>query len=204
MSEITAIKTQIKDPTRCNIEVDGRFYCGMKLETVVRGGLKAGMQISAEELSRLQLDSERQTALDKALTHISASMKTEREVRRFLEKKGYLADVISYVVEKMKEYDYLNDGEYAARYAESAKKKKGSRLIAAELKRRGVSDEAIANALSSISDQGESARAVLEKYLRGKDVSDRNTLRKAYSHLLSKGFDHETARAALGGLFDED
>ena len=35
MAEITGITPQIKDKERCNIEVDGRFFCGMKLETVV-------------------------------------------------------------------------------------------------------------------------------------------------------------------------
>ena len=33
MAEITGITPQIKDKERCNIEVDGRFFCGMKLET---------------------------------------------------------------------------------------------------------------------------------------------------------------------------
>ena len=36
----------------------------------------------------------------------------------------------------------------------------------------------------------------LQKYLRGKE-QDVKTLRKAYAHLISKGFDHDTARAAL-------
>ena len=84
MAEITAITPQKKDKTRCNIEIDGRFYCGMKLETVMKNRLKAGICISSDELSRLQLESEKQTALDKALTHISASMKTEKEIRDYL------------------------------------------------------------------------------------------------------------------------
>ena len=79
--EITAITPQVKDKTRCNIETDGRFYCGMKLETVVSNRLKVGMHVSGEELSRMQLESEKLTALDKALFHITATMKTEQEVR---------------------------------------------------------------------------------------------------------------------------
>ena len=80
MAEITAITPQKKDQTRCNLEVDGRFYCGMKLETVMKNRLKVGTAVSPEALSEMQLESEKQTAFDKALSHISASMKTEREI----------------------------------------------------------------------------------------------------------------------------
>ena len=30
MSDITAITPQVKDKERCNIYVDGKFYCGLK------------------------------------------------------------------------------------------------------------------------------------------------------------------------------
>ena len=198
--EITAITPQKKDKTRCNIEVDGRFYCGMKLETVVKNHLKAGLSVTGEYLSTLQLESEKQTALDKALTHISFSMKTEKEVRDFLTKKGYLQDVCDFVVKKMREHAFLDDETYAKSYAESAGKRKGSRLIAMELRRKGVSDEAIESAVLQLGEETGSARNTLEKYLRGKDISDVKTVRKAYAHLLSRGYDYDTARTALEEL----
>ena len=132
----------------------------MQLVTVLELRLKVGSIVTEEQLSALQLAGEKQTALDKALTHISASMKTERDIRDFLRRKGYLQDVADYVVEKMKGYGYLDDEAYARAYA---------------------------------------GEAVLAKYLRGKSL-DEKTLRKAYTHLLSKGFDYDTARAALARL----
>ena len=203
MAEITAITPQKKDKTRCNIEVDGRFFCGMKLETVMQNRLKAGMTIEADELSRMQLESEKLTALDKALTHISVSMKTEREIRTFLKRKGYLQDVSDYVVEKMKGYGYVNDEAYSSAYAESAAKRKGSRLIRCELRNKGVDEQAIDTALSCLGDETESAKRCLEKYMRGKSA-DRETLQKAYRNLLSKGFDYDTAKAALESLKDDE
>ncbi len=203
MAEITGITPQIKDKTRCNIEVDGRFYCGMKLETVMQNRLKAGMCVSLETLSRMQLESEKMTALDKALTHITSSMKTEREIRDFLKKKGYLSDVCDYVAEKMKGYGFLDDGQYAKTYAESAGKRKGRRLIAAELKRKGVGDGEIEEALNGLTGERESALRVLGKYMRGKPV-DKKTLSKAYAYLIGKGYDYETARGALSAFGDTE
>ena len=201
--EITAITPQKKDKTRCNIEIDGRFYCGMKLETVMQNRLKAGEIVTPELLSEMQMQSEKQTALDKALTHITVSMKTEKEIRDFLARKGFLQNVCDYVVDKMKEYGFLDDALYAKQYTEYAGKKKGARLIALELKRRGVDDETARNAVAEIEDGDQAARRVLEKYMRGKEVN-RDTLRKAYAHLVSKGFDYDTARSALKSLGDED
>lgn len=203
MAEITAITPQKKDKSRCNIELDGRFFCGMKLETVMKNHLKAGMSVDTEYLSRLQLESEKLTALDKALTHITVSMKTEKEIRDYLTKKGYLPDILDYVVEKMKGYGYLDDAVYAKSYAENASARKGRRMIAAELKRKGVSDEEIEGALDGLTGEAESAKKHFEKYMRGKPY-DRPTLQKAFRHLLSKGYDYETARAAMDGADDED
>ena len=203
MSEITGITPQKHDKLRCNIEVDGRFYCGMTLETVMKNRLKVGCIVTGEELSRLQLESEKAQALDKALTHITHSMKTEREIRSFLQKKGYLQDVCDYVVERMREYNYLNDEMYAEQYCRGMGKRKGARLIAAELKRKGVDDEVIERAVESIEGEEEGAKRHLEKYLRGKEM-DRATIQKAYRHLLSKGYDYDTAKAALESLRGAD
>lgn len=205
MAEITAITPQVKDKTRCNVYIDGVFCCGLTLEAVVSNRLKVGGEISPDELSRIQLESEKHTALDKALTHISHSMKTEKEMRTFLKGKGYLDEVVDYVVGKMREYSYLNDEAYASAYAESAGKRKGKRLIAMELRSKGISDEAIACALEETGGEEESACALLEKYLRGKTV-DQKTLAKAYAYLLGKGFSGDTVKAALKnyGETDED
>jgi regulatory protein len=205
LNEITAITPQVKDKRRCNIYVDGRFYCGLTLETTVKHRLKVGQVVSPAFLSEIQLESEKNTALDKALTHVSATRKTEKQVRDFLSGKGYLPAVTDYVVEKMRGYNFLNDGEYAEAYIESAGKKKGARLIKMELKSKGVSDEEIDEALSELEDgaQTDAAKAVLQKYMRGK-TADRETLQKAYRHLMSKGFEYEIAKSALATLGDLD
>lgn len=205
MSEITAITPQIKDKTRCNLYLDGRFCCGMKLEVVVKNRLKVGLAVSEEQLSVLQLESEKQTALDKALTHISASAKTEKQIRDYLSGKGYLAAVIDYVLEKMRGYDFVNDGEYAQKYAEEKSKAKGKLLIKMELRSKGVSEADAERALEGIDgeEQTNAATKLLEKYLRGKET-DTATLQKAYRYLLSKGFDYDTAKSALAAVKEMD
>ncbi len=203
--EITAITPQVKDKTRCSIYVDGRFYCGLTLETTVKNRLKVGQTVTEEYLSEIQLESEKRTALDKALTHITATQKTEKEVADFLVKKGYLPATVEYVLEKMRSYGFVNDEDYAKAYAESKSKKKGVRLIRQELRAKGVLDEQAQAALAEIDENAQitAAKTILEKYMRGKTV-DTPTLQKAYRHLLSKGFSYDVAKSALSSLGDVD
>ena len=201
MNEITSITPQIKDKRRCNIYVDGRFCCGLTLEATVKNRLKVGQNISPERLAEIQLESEKDTAFDKALTHLSATRKTERQIRVFLEGKGYLPAVVDYAVEKLRSYNFLNDGEYAEAYVEFAAKKKGGRLIRIELKNKGVSDAEIDGALQDLDGETEflAAKELLNKYMRGK-TADAQTLQKAYRYLMGKGFDYEVAKRALSTL----
>ena len=203
MSEITAITPQVKDKTRCNIFIDGRFYCGLTLEAAVKNRLKAGQTIDPARLSEIQLESEKATALDKALTHISASQKTEKQIGEYLSKKGYLPAVSEYVLKKMREYGFLDDGAYAESYAGSAVKRKGVRLIRMELKSRGVADEHIEAAVENLEGEEETAKRLLEKYMRGKPC-DKQSLYKAFRYLIGKGFEYETAKNALSDFGETD
>lgn len=207
MNEITAITPQIKDKRRCNVYVDGRFCCGLTLEATVKNRLKVGQTVSPERLAEIQLESEKNTAFDKALTHLSATQKTEKQVRAFLEGKGYLPAVISYVIEKLRSYNFLNDGQYAETYVECVGKRKGRRLIRMELKQKGVSEEAIDAAIEGLSpeQEKETLSGLLEKYMRGKPC-DKATLQKAYRYLMGKGYDYELIRSVLNeyGACDEE
>ena len=87
MATITDIKPQVKDKLRCNIYLDGRFYCGIKLETVMKNRLKVGNEITEQELSALQMESEKAVALDKAMTYLSRAPKTKKKSRAILRKR---------------------------------------------------------------------------------------------------------------------
>ena len=187
MKKITDIKPQLKTPTRCNIYLDNAFYCGMELETIMRHRLKIGTEIDPEKLAEIQAESESMRALDKALNFISRSQKTKKQVKEYLEKKGYLSSVIDVVLDKMSAYKFVNDQNYAKDYAKGASKDKGKRLIALELSKKGVSHSA-------------------EKYLRNKEKTKENAL-KCYKYLLSKGFSYDTAKSATDKIIsyeDED
>ena len=180
MAEITLIEPQKKDKERCNVYVDGVFYCGIKLEVAVKYRLKTGMQIEKSRLDEIQLETEKSQALDKAMNFISAAMKTKKQVRDYLDKKGYTQAVADFVIEKLEYYKFLDDYAYCRAYVAGVS---------------GKGKRAIENA--------DAALAVLTKYMRGKESTKEN-LYKGFKYLLSKGYGYDTAKSALSGFGVDD
>lgn len=201
MAEITSIEPQVKDKTRCNVYVDGVFYCGIKLEVAIKYHLKAGMHVEKKELDEIQLATEKSQALDKAMTHLSASMKTVKQMRDFLTKKGYTQAVADFVIERLEYHKLVDDEAYCRAYIQSVTGK-GKRALEADLIKRGADRACIFAALEEVEEDEKEASAILEKYLRGK-VKDKQNLYKGFKYLLSKGYGYDTAKAALEG-FGED
>ena len=134
MKEITQIAMQKHSAKHCNIYLDNVFYCSLRLETVVLNGLKVGQSIEEKTLVEMQIESEYTHALDKAMTYLTGSVKTKKQVKDYLAKKGYTEELVLKVLEKLEEYRFLNDTAYAERYTEIASSQKGKYLIERELK----------------------------------------------------------------------
>ena len=189
------MEPQVKDKNRCSVYVDGRFYCGIKLEVAIKYHLKAGMQVEKSQLDEIQLETEKSQAVDKAMTHLSATMKTERQMRDFLVKKGYTEAVCDYVIEKLQYHKFIDDYAYCRAYVNSVSGK-GKRAIEADLFKRKASRDAIDEALSDFTENEDDAYSLLQKYMRGKEANKINLL-KGYKYLLSKGYGYDVAQSAV-------
>ena len=193
MKKITDIKPPVKNKTRCSIFLDNAYYCGLELETVMRNRLKIGTEIDEDRLEEIQEESERSRALDTALGFIARSKKTEKQIEEYLAGKGYLPATIDYAKNKLKEYNFVSDSDYAEDYVGTYSRNKGKRLLKLELLHKGVSEKDMETALDNLNDESENAARVAGKYMRGKDRTRENAA-KCYRYLVSKGFDYDTAK----------
>lgn len=203
MSVITAIVAQERNKERVNLFVDGEFYAGVSLETVLKLRLKAGEETDAKKLSEIIAETERTEAIQKAGDYALKTLKTKRQVKDYLLKKGYSEDVVWYCVDKLKEYGYIDDKNYSQRFIESTSKTQGKRLIEYKLMIKGVKKEDIEAAYENAeTDDNENAKRLAEKYLKNKEKTRENIL-KAYKYLLGRGFSYEQAEYAVSG-YKED
>ncbi len=201
MATITAVETQKKNSERCSVYLDGTFYCGLKMEIAIKHHLKAGMEIDKAKLDEIQYDEEKSVALDQALKLVTGSMKTEKQIDEYLDRKGYKGPVCEYVKEKLRYYGLLDDLKYCQAYVGSVKGK-GRRALMDDLYKRGAKREAIEAALADYTDDEDEAYAVLTRYMRGKEITQ-DTTRKAFRYLMAKGFSYDTAKACLKRLGED-
>ena len=204
MPKITDISYQNKNKKRCNLFLDGEFLCGLSLESVIKFRLKVGQEIEKDALTELIKDNERIEALSKAADYVSKSLKTKRQVKDYLLRKGYSEELAWEIVDKLKEYDYINDKEYSKRYIESVSKTQGKRLVEYKLMSKGVKKDDIEHAYTETDiNSKENAKIVVEKYLRNKEKTKEN-IAKAYRYLIGRGFSYDEASFALSKVDDDD
>lgn len=204
MPEITQITVQTKNKKRCNLFVDGEFFAGVSIESILKNGLKVGQIVDAKDLMNLLQENERSEALSKAADYISKALKTKMQVKDYLVRKGYSEEVAWYCVDKLKEYNYIDDQEYSKRYIESVSKNQGKKLTAYKLMAKGVKKEDIECAYEQTDiDAKENAKTVAIKYLRNKEIN-KESLAKTYRYLIGRGFSYDEASYAINSFDKED
>ncbi|MEM1245035.1 MAG: regulatory protein RecX [Acidobacteriota bacterium] len=126
------------------------------------------------------------SCFDRAVKLLSLRSHFELELRAKLQKRSYSSDDIDAAIERCVEFGYLDDAKTAQEFARAKRARGGwgRRKVEAELRRRGVSGEALQDALEEDED-GELERAfrAAEKAARRRD--DRDSIAR---HLSGKGF----------------
>lgn len=175
----------------------------MSIETAMLNRLKVGAEIDSEKLNQVIQENERKEALVKATDYVAKNLKTKRQVKDYLLRKGYTEEVAYYCIDKLKEYNYINDEEYSKRYIETTNKGQGKRLIEYKLMMKGVKKQDIESAYENVEvDENENAKKVAEKYLKNKEITKEN-IAKAYRYLIGKGFSYSQADYALSEFKEE-
>lgn len=200
MAKITAITSQEKDKNRCNIFVDGDFLFSVHIDTVMDYRLKVGDEILEDKLREIKLEGDKSFALKKAMKYVSSSLKTKKQVITYLRGKEFTDNAVFYAVDKLKEYGFIDDEEFARRYIESVSATKGKKLIAYKLMEKGISKDVIDHVLSEVNPETkQSALNLAKKRLKGKEINS-DLIRKTYAYLMSKGFSYEDADYAIGKI----
>lgn len=197
MPTITDMQIQKRNKSRANIYLDGEFAFALEMLTVMKLGLKIGKDVDVETIKTAVFDSETSVAFGKAVDYLARAMKTTKQVRDYLTKKGYAEDVTNCVIEKLQGYKYLDDQAYARMYAEQSKTHKGERRIKQELLNKGISHADVDDQVQvDTDDQLTSAMSLAQKYLKNKE-RDVKTMQKLQRFLLYRGFDFDVVNSVI-------
>lgn len=162
MCKITSITRQVKNKNRVSIFIDGNYFGSLDEKTFVNSSLKTGDTLDSATWDKLQREGECESAFNKAISYISKLMRSEVQVAKYLEKKGYHEQAITYAIEKLKDYKYIDDEAYAKMILshQTNVKRVGQMAIRHALKQKGISSEICEKVLMDYEEEDELENAI--------------------------------------------
>ncbi len=198
---ITALNAQARHADRVNLMIDGEFALGLSGAIVLEQGLYVGQTLSEAELLRLRGLEEIVKATESALRLVTHRARTEVELRRRLARNGFSPEAITATIERMHEWRYLDDEDFARRFVESREghRPRSASMIRRELVGKGVDAETAGQVRAEAEIDDESiARDLAHKWLsQHAREAEEVRRRKLIGFLQRRGFGWDVIRHVL-------
>lgn len=142
------------------------------------------------------------TAREIALRLLESQPRTRAELERAMARRGVPADVATAVLDRFTEVGLIDDEAFAAAWVTSRHTGRGlgRRALSAELRRRGVADDTVREAVQTVSadDERTAAVALVERRLRAMNGLSRDVkVRRLVGMLARKGFSQSLAMSVV-------
>lgn len=175
------------------------------IETVGGFGLRSGDDLSDTRLASVAEAEARHQANLAALRMIARSPQSEAEIRRKLAQRAIPHPVAAEVITRLRELGLIDDAGFARVYAERRERMspRGRRLIAAELRGRGVSRDVAAVSIEPLDDAEAAYRAAVRRAQSLKALPYADFQRRLGEFLLRRGFGYEVAGSTIRKVWEE-
>lgn len=193
---ITALQIQKRNKERVNVFIEGQF--ALAVTALVAVTLKKGQYLSDDDIEHLKDDDEVDKAYNQAIRFLGFRPRSQAEIERYLQDKGYAPEVVSPIIERLRQEQYLDDEAFARFWLENRERfrPRGRQALRFELKQKGLDHDVIETTLAGV-DEEESAWAAVEgKLYRWKDVEEQEFKQKVMAFLSRRGFNYEVAGQA--------
>ena len=161
----------------------------MKNEREIQAGQEPG---AGSEGENRELEKKARLRCMKLLEY---SERTEQQLCRRLKEGGFPPFAIESAIDYVKQMHYLDDRRFAENYVLQQGEKKSRRRIAQDLLQKGVDAELIEAALGDDWHQEEETAAkLLEKHVRGRDLTDEKTRWSLIRYLTGRGFSYDLSK----------
>ncbi len=203
MKKITAIVAQKKHPNRVNIHLDGEFAFGLAKITAV--WLRVGQELDDKKIEQLQAEDARERALQQALLFLSYRARSESEIRQNLRKHEVPETVIEETLERLRKDGLANDGQFASAWVEnrSTFRPRSRRMMALELRQKGLDDESMKSALKDVDDDALAYEAALKRAPRFKGLEWSEFRKKLSDFLARRGFPYSVVAPVVLRIWNE-
>jgi regulatory protein len=203
MPTVTRITEQKRNPHRRNVFLDGAFAFGCNVNVVARFRLRAGLQLTPEQVREIEYGEVRQECFDAAMQFLQARLHSRAELYRKLSRREWGDAVIDVVLEDLSRLGYLDDERFAKTKALSAAQHKqhGRRRAFLELIRSGVKGDVADRALDEVYTDADTlavARELAQQQApRLRQLDPLVARRRLIGMLQRRGFDYDDIRPVV-------
>ncbi len=164
-----------------------------------------GCEVSAEEFEQLKFIITSRKAYAQALRFLTLRAHSADELYKKLIKK-HTPESSQYAVEKCRELGFIDDEDFAIRYAQelAGKKKYGLSRIRTELIAKGIDRDIIEDVLPRIETDSSSAIIEIVEKKYSSCFSDEKGRRRMISGLMRLGYSYGEIRSALSEYITEE
>ena len=203
MKKITALVVQKKNPNRVNLHLDGEFAFG--LARIVAAWLRVGQELSDEKIEQLQAEDARERAYQQSMLFLSYRARSESEIRKNLRKHEIPEAVIEQTIERLRQDGLANDSQFASAWVENRNvfRPRSRRMMAMELKQKGLDEEAIRSAIESVDDDAAAYEAAQKRAPRFKSLEWNDFRRKLSEFLARRGFSYSVISPVVTRIWNE-
>lgn len=188
-----------------DLYIDGELAFTLDSRVLIDEGIKKGISISDEQLHSLVIASEQRRAKEKALYLLGFRDHSRKELLDKL-KRTNSEQAAEYAAEKMVELGFVNDDNYARRYAAQLAEIKHMSLrgIRQKLYEKGFERDLIDDVISELEfDPQENIRALIErKYI--KYLHDEKGIKKTVSALQRMGYGWSDINSVIEEYTEEE
>jgi regulatory protein len=201
--KVTALKAQKRNSQRINVYLDDEFAFG--LSRFAAAWLQIGQELSPEKIIELQDIDAQEVAYQRALNFISFRPRSEAEVCQNLKKHDTPDEIIPEVLDRLRRVGLVDDVLFARNWVEnrSTFRPRGKRALVAELHQKGISDEAITEALLELDEDNLAYQAALKQCRKYQGLEWQKFRQKMSAFLARRGFSYEVAKPVIEHVWSE-
>lgn len=205
MNIITKIEVGKRNKERVNIYIDNEYAFSISAELVYKENIKVKDEINVERLKKLADEDNYIKCKNSALKIIERTYKSEKELRDKLVLKGYDDHIIKLTINFLREYNLLNDTNYAKMYVKDRSRNQGKNKIKYTLIQKGIDENIIEEELNKI-DKDEikevAYEMALKKYrvLSKRENDNYKLTQKLYRFLMGKGYDYDLIKDVVKSI----
>ena len=203
MKKITALEVQRKNPNRVNVHLDGEFAFG--LARIVAAWLRVGQELSEVKIEQLVSEDGRERAYQQAMLFLSYRARSESEIRQNLRKHEIPDAVIEHTLERLRQTGLANDDQFAQAWVENRNtfRPRSRRMMAMELKQKGLADEAIQSAVQNVDDEASAYEAAQKRAARFKGLEWNDFRKKLSEFLARRGYSYSVIAPVVTRIWNE-